>query len=147
MHMARGVAVRLGTSRTLVPKPGPVRANPTSSDDGEEAGNQGNQAPLGFGRSRFTRERSLVRAQPRPSERPAFAHAERLRPSDFAGHDDIDVRTDLAGLNLSKVPKVFVECGNVKSPHDSSLHTDPRWRGRLVRVIAGALRAYLTSAG
>jgi N-acetylmuramoyl-L-alanine amidase len=70
-----------------------------------------------------------------------------LTPSDYAGHDGIVVRTDLGGLNLSKVPMVFLECGNMKNPHDSTLQTSSRWRGRLARVVAGALRAYLTSAG
>ena len=29
----------------------------------------------------------------------------------------LTVRSDLGGLNLSRVPKVFIECGNMRNPH------------------------------
>jgi N-acetylmuramoyl-L-alanine amidase len=66
-----------------------------------------------------------------------------LTTSNYLGHDGIDVRGDLGGLNLSKVPKVFLESGNMQNPHDAALQTDPSWRGRLARVIAQALTLYL----
>ncbi len=67
-----------------------------------------------------------------------------LVPSTYLGHDGIDVRGDLGGLNLSTVPKVFLESGNMRNPHDAGLQTDPAWRERLARVIAAALTLYLT---
>lgn len=67
-----------------------------------------------------------------------------LVPSTYLGQDGIDVRGDLGGLNLSKVPKVFLESGNMRNPHDAGLQTDPAWRARLARVIAAALTLYLT---
>ena len=66
-----------------------------------------------------------------------------LTTSNYLGHDGVDVRGDLGGLNLSKVPKVFLENGNMQNPHDAALQTDPSWRERLARVIAQALTAYL----
>jgi N-acetylmuramoyl-L-alanine amidase len=69
-----------------------------------------------------------------------------LTPSNYLGHDGIDVRGDLGGLNLSHVPKVFLENGNMQNPHDSALQTDPSWRERLARVVAEALRVYLTGS-
>ena len=35
--------------------------------------------------------------------------------SDYVGAAGLDVRTDLGGLNLSKVPKVFIECANMRN--------------------------------
>jgi N-acetylmuramoyl-L-alanine amidase len=67
-----------------------------------------------------------------------------LVPSTYLGHDGIDVRGDLGGLNLSAVPKVFLESGNMRNPHDAGLQTDPAWRDRLAHVIAAALTLYLT---
>ncbi len=67
-----------------------------------------------------------------------------LVPSTYLGRDGIDVRGDLGGLNLSTVPKVFLESGNMRNPHDAGLQTDPAWRERLAHVIAAALTLYLT---
>ncbi len=75
--------------------------------------------------------------------RDRMAQMSGLTPSNYLGHDGIDVRTDLGGLNLSKVPKVFLESGNMQNPHDAALQTDPAWRGRLAHVIATALTGYL----
>ncbi len=36
--------------------------------------------------------------------------------SDYAGTDGIDPRDDLGGLNLSTVPKVLIECANMRTP-------------------------------
>jgi N-acetylmuramoyl-L-alanine amidase len=68
-----------------------------------------------------------------------------LVASTYLGHDGIDVRGDLGGLNLSTVPKVFLESGNMRSAHDAALQTDSAWRARLAQVIAAALTLYLTS--
>ena len=32
----------------------------------------------------------------------------------------LDVRSDLGGLNLSTVPKVFIECGNMRNATDAA---------------------------
>ncbi|MGZ4173079.1 MAG: N-acetylmuramoyl-L-alanine amidase [Solirubrobacteraceae bacterium] len=75
--------------------------------------------------------------------RDRMAQMSGLTPSNYLGHDGIDVRTDLGGLNLSKVPKVFLESGNMQNPHDAALQTDPAWRGRLAHVIADVFTGYL----
>jgi N-acetylmuramoyl-L-alanine amidase len=67
-----------------------------------------------------------------------------LTPSNYRGHDGIDVRADLGGLNLSHVPKVFLENGNMQNPHDAGLQIAAGWRQRLAAVVAGALRRFLT---
>lgn len=72
-----------------------------------------------------------------------MAHHSGLTASNYAGTHGIVVRSDLGGLNLSKVPKVFLECGNMKNPNDTALQTDWRWRERLAHVIARAFTIYL----
>jgi N-acetylmuramoyl-L-alanine amidase len=79
--------------------------------------------------------------------RDAMAARSGLSPSNYRGRDGIDVRADLGGLNLSEVPKVFLENGNMQNPHDAALQTDARWRQRLAGVIAGALRRFVRSVG
>ena len=75
----------------------------------------------------------------------ALASSSGLTPSTYIGKDGIDVRSDLAGLNLAKFPMVFVECGNMKNPHDAALEESPRWREQLAHVIAAALTTFLSS--
>jgi N-acetylmuramoyl-L-alanine amidase len=57
----------------------------------------------------------------------------------------IDVRNDLGGLNLSHVPKVFIECGNMRNPDDARHITSPSWRQRAARGLADAIAAFLSS--
>lgn len=53
-------------------------------------------------------------------------------------------RTDLGGLNLSAVPKVFIECGNMRNTNDARRLTSPAWRQRAAVALAAGLTAYLT---
>jgi N-acetylmuramoyl-L-alanine amidase len=63
------------------------------------------------------------------------------------GGDGLDVRGDLGGLNLSGVPKVFIECGNMRDPHDAAALTDPAWRARAARGVAQGITDFLTGEG
>ena len=54
-------------------------------------------------------------------------------------------RSDLGGLNLSAVPKVFIECGNMRNSADARRMTDPQWRQQAAQGIADALTAFLTT--
>ncbi|MFJ2746062.1 N-acetylmuramoyl-L-alanine amidase [Streptomyces sp. NPDC087440] len=53
------------------------------------------------------------------------------------------VRRDLGGLNLSTVPKVFIECGNMRDRKDIALMTDPAWRQKAARGMAEGISAFL----
>ncbi|MFD8600457.1 N-acetylmuramoyl-L-alanine amidase [Kitasatospora sp. NPDC059646] len=64
--------------------------------------------------------------------------------STYIGQQGLDTRTDLGGLNLSKVPKVFIECGNMRNAGDAGRMSDPEWRQRAARAVADALTSYLT---
>jgi len=66
------------------------------------------------------------------------------RPADYtAGSDGLDARGDLAGLNLSRVPKVFVECANMRSAADARLLRDPGWRQRVAVALADGVSSTL----
>ncbi|MCH0539037.1 N-acetylmuramoyl-L-alanine amidase [Streptomyces sp. MUM 203J] len=73
-----------------------------------------------------------------------FARVTGSRPANYlGGGTGLDVRKDLGGLNLSTVPKVFVECGNMRDPDDAASLEDPGWRGKAARGIADGITTYL----
>ena len=55
--------------------------------------------------------------------------------SNYYGHDGYIFRNDLAGLNLTTMPKVLIECGNMRNSADAKLLTSTR----VQRAIAWAL--------
>jgi N-acetylmuramoyl-L-alanine amidase len=63
--------------------------------------------------------------------------------STYIGHDGLDVRSDLGGLNLSTVPKVFIECGNMNNPTDAALLESPDFRQRAAKGLFQGLVAFL----
>jgi N-acetylmuramoyl-L-alanine amidase len=63
--------------------------------------------------------------------------------SDYVGSQGLDVRTDLGGLNLSTVPKVFIECGNMRNAADAAKLTSPRFRQRIAVALAAGFVAFL----
>ncbi|MFD0368549.1 N-acetylmuramoyl-L-alanine amidase [Streptomyces sp. NPDC059071] len=73
-----------------------------------------------------------------------FARATGSSPANYIGSGTgLDVRDDLGGLNLSTVPKVFLECGNMRDPKDAALLTDAAWRQKAAQGIANGIGAYL----
>jgi N-acetylmuramoyl-L-alanine amidase len=64
--------------------------------------------------------------------------------STYDGIDGIQPRDDLAGLNLSTVPKVLIECANMRNSADASLITTSQWQATAARALASGLTAYLT---
>jgi N-acetylmuramoyl-L-alanine amidase len=63
--------------------------------------------------------------------------------SDYVGARGLDVRTDLGGLNLSTVPKVLIECGNMRNSADAARLTSPRFRERIAVALAAGFTAFL----
>lgn len=75
----------------------------------------------------------------------SFGRATGSAPSDYIGDGTgLDTRGDLGGLNLSTVPKVFIECGNMRDPKDAALLTSASWRQKAALGIAGGIEGYLT---
>ncbi len=65
-------------------------------------------------------------------------------PANYLGAPNgLVVRRDLGGLNLSTVPKVFIECGNMRDRADIALLTDPAWRQKAARGMAEGIAAFL----
>lgn len=61
----------------------------------------------------------------------------------LGGGTGLMVRGDLGGLNLSTVPKVFIECGNMRNAADARSLTSAGWRQRAAEGIADGLTAFL----
>ncbi|WP_037901454.1 N-acetylmuramoyl-L-alanine amidase [Streptomyces sp. NRRL S-350] len=86
-----------------------------------------------------------------PSHRLGLLLRDRFRTAtgepyaDYVASQGLDTRSDLGGLNLSTVPKVFIECGNMRNPTDAKRMTDPQWRQQAAQGIADALTAFLTT--
>src|SRR5215469_9673661 len=57
-----------------------------------------------------------------------------------------DGRTDLGGLNLSTVPKVFIECGNMRNASDAAKLSSAAFRQRIAVALAAGFTAFLAPA-
>ncbi len=67
-----------------------------------------------------------------------------MPPSDYYGQGGVIRRDDLAGLNLTTVPKILIECGNMPNPIDAGLLTRPAFQRLLARALTAAIVAFLT---
>ncbi len=75
-----------------------------------------------------------------------FVSATGMAPSNYIGDGTgLDVRRDLGGLNLTKVPKVFIECGNMRDSRDAALLTSSSWRQKAAKGIADGISGFLKS--
>ncbi len=85
----------------------------------------------------------------RPSRRLAASVKSGLQSSGFvvanyiAGGDGLDVRSDLATLNLSDVPTVMVELGNMRSAAEARVMTSRAGRVRYSRGLVSGVRRFL----
>jgi N-acetylmuramoyl-L-alanine amidase len=75
--------------------------------------------------------------------RTAFGRATGLPLADYLGTEGMTIRSDLGGLNLSRVPKVFLECGNMRNQTDAAQLVDPAWRARAAVGVADGITAFL----
>ncbi len=64
--------------------------------------------------------------------------------SDYYGHDGYEPRDDLAGLNLTTVPKVLIECGNMRNAVDARLLTTARFQRQVAAALTAAITRFLT---
>lgn len=85
----------------------------------------------------------------RPSLRAAKVIRARLRAAGLpvahyiAGGDGLDIRSDLGTLNLSDIPTVMVEMGNMRSRLDARRMTSPRGQQNYARALAAATYRFL----
>ncbi len=59
------------------------------------------------------------------------------------GGKAITVRKDLGGLNLSRVPKVFIECANMRNAADAARLRRPAWRQKAAQSLADGLTDFV----
>ena len=77
--------------------------------------------------------------------RDAFASGTGEPVSDYDGVDGIQPRDDLGGLNLSTVPKVLLEAGNMPNVTDAALLSQAAWQQEAAAAIARALGTFLAT--
>ena len=63
--------------------------------------------------------------------------------SNYYGSNGIEFRNDLAGLNLTTVPKILIECGNMPNATDASLLTSPPFQRQLAAAFNTAILTFL----
>ncbi|MGH2863851.1 MAG: N-acetylmuramoyl-L-alanine amidase [Solirubrobacteraceae bacterium] len=66
--------------------------------------------------------------------------------SDYDGTDGVSERDNLAGLNLTTVPKVLIECGNMRNSTDAALLVRPSFQRLAARALTEAIDAYLRAS-
>jgi N-acetylmuramoyl-L-alanine amidase len=78
------------------------------------------------------------------SIRSALLGSTRMPQSDYYGQDGVVFRNDLAGLNLTTVPKVLVECGNMPNPTDAALLASRSFQREIADAFTIAIVSFLT---
>jgi N-acetylmuramoyl-L-alanine amidase len=73
-----------------------------------------------------------------------FVRATGSAPSNYVGDGTgLVTRKDLGGLNLSTVPKVFIECGNMRDTKDAASLTSGAWRQKAAQGISEGIVSFL----
>jgi N-acetylmuramoyl-L-alanine amidase len=73
----------------------------------------------------------------------AFLRYTKIPASTYDGVNGISYRNDLAGLNLTRVPKVLIECGNMANPIDAALLVSATFQRRIARALEAAIIRFL----
>lgn len=79
--------------------------------------------------------------------RDAFGTVTGEHTATYLGSHGLDQRGDLGGLDLSTVPKVFIECLNMRNAADAAKAKDPAFRQAATEGIAKGLAVYLSQPG
>ncbi len=115
--------------------------------DGSGAGNRGFHVilpgPVDAGEADT---RAIVEPSRALGERIAgnFVRVTGTAPSNYiGGGTGLVTRKDLGGLNLSTVPKVFIECGNMRDSKDAALLTSGAWRQKAAQGISEGIVSFL----
>ncbi|HXJ26125.1 MAG TPA: N-acetylmuramoyl-L-alanine amidase [Streptosporangiaceae bacterium] len=63
--------------------------------------------------------------------------------SNYDGKDGTKLRDDLAGLNLTTVPKILIEVGNMKNPADAAMLTSAAFQQQVAAVLLRAIVTFM----
>lgn len=115
--------------------------------DGSGTGNRGFHVILpGAVHSGGADTREIVASSRDLGERIAgrFVAVTGSAPSNYVGGGTgLVTRKDLGGLNLSTVPKVFIECGNMRDSKDAAQLTSRAWRQKAAQGISEGIVSFL----
>ncbi|MFI2409791.1 N-acetylmuramoyl-L-alanine amidase [Streptomyces sp. NPDC018947] len=115
--------------------------------DGSGAGNRGFHVILpGAVHAGAADTRAIVAPSAELGQRIAgnFVRVTGSAPSNYVGGGTgLVTRTDLGGLNLSTVPKVFIECGNMRDSADAALLTSDSWRQKAAEGMSEGIVSFL----
>ena len=64
--------------------------------------------------------------------------------SNYLGKNGIDVRSDIAGVNLARVPDFLIEMGNGSNPQEAAQLTSPQGQQHYADAIADGINRYLS---
>jgi N-acetylmuramoyl-L-alanine amidase len=88
----------------------------------------------------------IVESSLRLAEAMRAAMSETAMPiADYIADAGLSERTDLGGLNLSDIPAVFLEMGNMRNSVDAALLRDPAFQGAVAVAVADAVVSFLGS--
>jgi N-acetylmuramoyl-L-alanine amidase len=76
--------------------------------------------------------------------RQAFLSGTSMPESTYDGVNGIAQRDDLAGLNLTTMPKVLIECGNMRNATDAALLTSAAFQEQIARALEAAIIRFLS---
>ena len=74
----------------------------------------------------------------------AFLRYTPIGVSDYYGNNGYIFRNDLAGLNLTTMPKILIECGNMRNSADARLLTSARVQREIAWALSVAIIRFLT---
>lgn len=74
----------------------------------------------------------------------AFVRHTKIQVSDYYGKNGYIFRNDLAGLNLTTMPKVLIECGNMRNAADARLLTSPSVQKAIALALTDAIVRFLS---
>jgi N-acetylmuramoyl-L-alanine amidase len=75
--------------------------------------------------------------------RAAMLAGTRMPTSNYDGRGGIRYRDNLAGLNLTKVPKVLIEVGNMQNATDAAMLTSAKFQQQVARALLAAIIKFL----
>ncbi len=69
-----------------------------------------------------------------------------IPPANYVGEAGLDARSDLAGLNLTRVPAALVELGNMREPEEAAKLESSAYRHELADALAVGIVSFLHSS-
>jgi N-acetylmuramoyl-L-alanine amidase len=71
-------------------------------------------------------------------------HRRGMPTSTYDGTGGIVFRDNLAGLNLTEVPEVLIECGNMRNATDAALLTSTTFQQQAATALTQAIERFLS---